>query len=93
MVNFTCTNCEKQLKLENRIFEKEYKGHELCLDCRPKHGGYREGAGRPSLGVTKKVSITLPTNIWNEIEKEKGDFTMAAYFRNLALNRSKGKKS
>jgi len=93
MVNFTCTNCGKQLKLEKRIFDKGYKGHECCLDCRPKQGGYREGAGRPSLGVTKKVSITLPADIWNEIEKEKGDFTTAAYFRNLALNRSKGEES
>lgn len=91
--NFTCTSCGKQLKLENRIFEKAYKDHEKCLDCRPKHGGYREGAGRPSLGVTKKVSITLPADIWNEIEKEKGDLTMSGYFRELALNRSTGKES
>lgn len=93
MVNFTCANCGKKLKLEKRIFDKAYKGHELCLDCRPKRGGYREGAGRPSLGVTKKLSITLPADSWNEIEKEKGDLAMSAFFRKLILNRnSKGEE-
>lgn len=92
MINFTCTKCEKELKLENRIFEKSYKGYEYCLDCRPKQGGYREGAGRPSLGETKKVSITLPADSWKVIEKKKGDLTMAAYFRNLLLNDLHGEK-
>lgn len=34
----------------------------------PKHGGKREGAGRPSLGTTKKVSLTLPDEIWEMLE-------------------------
>lgn len=93
MINFTCTKCLKELKLENRNFEKAYKGHEYCLDCRPKQGGYREGAGRPSLGETKKVSITLPADSWKSIEQKKGDLTMAAYFRNVILNDLQGKKS
>ena len=28
------------------------------------HGGKREGAGRKSIGITKKVSITLITEQW-----------------------------
>lgn len=63
------------------------------MNSRSKHGGYREGAGRPSLGITKKVSITLPDNIWDEIEREKGDLTMSAFLRDLVLNRSKGEES
>lgn len=31
-------------------------------------GGLREGAGRPSIGVTKKVSVTLTEELWQEIE-------------------------
>lgn len=31
-------------------------------------GGLREGAGRKSIGVTKKVSLTLTEEIWQEIE-------------------------
>jgi hypothetical protein len=33
------------------------------------HGGKREGAGRPSLGTTKKVSLTLPDEIWEKLEE------------------------
>lgn len=33
------------------------------------HGGKREGAGRPSLGTTKKVSLTLPDEVWENIEQ------------------------
>lgn len=33
-----------------------------------KHGEKREGAGRPSLGITKKVSITLSEEDWKRIE-------------------------
>ncbi|EOO12677.1 MULTISPECIES: hypothetical protein [Bacillus cereus group] len=31
-------------------------------------GGKREGAGRKAIGVTRKVSLTLPTELWSEIE-------------------------
>ena len=34
-------------------------------------GGKREGAGRPAVGVTKKVSITLPEEVWEKIKIEK----------------------
>ncbi|WP_240628763.1 hypothetical protein [Bacillus salacetis] len=51
------------------------------------HGGRREGAGRPSLGTTRKVSITLPDEVWEEIEKEKGDQTMSAYLRSVILQK------
>lgn len=33
------------------------------------HGGKREGAGRPSLGTTKKVSLTLADYIWELLEE------------------------
>jgi len=31
-------------------------------------GGLREGSGRKRIGVTKKVSLTLPEEIWGKIE-------------------------
>ncbi|MFD2615685.1 hypothetical protein [Paenibacillus gansuensis] len=31
-------------------------------------GGLREGSGRKSIGVTKKVSLTLTEEMWNKIE-------------------------
>lgn len=36
-------------------------------------GGLREGAGRKSIGVTKKISLTLPNDIWERIEKHCAD--------------------
>lgn len=37
--------------------------------------------GRPSLGVTKKVSITLPDEVWEIIENRFDN--KSAYFRSL----------
>ena len=48
-----------------------------------KHGGFREGAGRKAMGVTKKVSITLFKEQWDKIDKEKGEGSYSAYFREL----------
>lgn len=33
-------------------------------------GGPREGAGRKGIGMTKKVSLTLTKDIWEEMERE-----------------------
>ncbi|WP_262495478.1 hypothetical protein [Paenibacillus sp. B2(2019)] len=48
-------------------------------------GGLREGAGRKSTGITKKVSLTLPENIWQEIEQacEEQDVSRSQVFRNI----------
>ncbi|TQD31984.1 hypothetical protein FKW81_17830, partial [Rhodobacter capsulatus] len=46
----------------------------------------KENVGRPSIGVTKKVSITLPEDIWSKIKsdiKDKDLKSMSAYFREL----------
>lgn len=47
----------------------KHKGYEFIYNNN--HGGKREGAGRPSLGTTKKVSLTLPEEIWDMLEKRK----------------------
>lgn len=49
-------------------------------------GGKRDGAGRPSLGVTKKVSITLPEEIWEQLEQSKGDQSMSAFLREIIID-------
>ncbi|MGE6963440.1 CopG family transcriptional regulator [Bacillus thuringiensis] len=48
-----------------------------------KHGGKRVGAGRPALGITKKVSITLSEEDWKRIEDSKKSFSQ--FFRELTL--------
>ena len=48
-----------------------------------------KGVGRPSLGVTKKVSITLPDWAWKELEKmeEEHDFaSRSALLRRILLD-------
>ncbi|ANS52166.1 CopG family transcriptional regulator [Bacillus cereus] len=52
-----------------------------------KHGGKREGAGRPSLGITKKVSITLSEEDWKRIEDTNKAFSQ--FFRELTLKEFK----
>lgn len=42
-----------------------------------------KSVGRPSIGKTKRVSLTLPENIWEEIEKHGNN---AAYLRDLVLD-------
>jgi hypothetical protein len=85
MIHFTCSSCGKELELEGRIYKKAYEEQSTCLDCRP-HGGKREGAGRKSLGTTKKVSITLPDEIWLQIEEAKGVQPLSAFLRNVIIN-------
>lgn len=48
-------------------------------------GGLREGAGRKSTGVTKKVSLTLSEDIWQEIEQACADqnASRSQVFRNI----------
>lgn len=86
MPTFTCSSCSKKLDVEQRIYNKAYKGHDLCLDCRSPHGGKREGAGRPSLGTTKKVSITLPDEVWEQIEKSRNGKPLSKFLREVIIN-------
>jgi len=44
-------------------------------------GGKREGSGRKRKGVTKKVSLTLSEELWQEINEFEG--TVADYIREL----------
>ncbi|MDR6726304.1 hypothetical protein J2W91_004815 [Paenibacillus amylolyticus] len=41
------------------------------LGFMPLRGGLREGAGRKSIGVTKKVSITLAEEMWEKLEEQR----------------------
>lgn len=35
-----------------------------------KYENKKKEIGRPSLGVTKKVSLTLPEELWNELDRQ-----------------------
>ena len=51
-----------------------------------KRGGKREGAGRKPKGITKKVSLTLSEQLWDEINHFDG--TVADYIRSLKDEKS-----
>lgn len=55
-------------------FTRGEEQHVLCVDCRvallaPRNQGARM-PGRPSMGVAKKVSITLPEETWGWFDAE-----------------------
>jgi len=38
----------------------------------PNWGGQREGAGRPTENLTQKITVTIPVDLLDAIEKEAG---------------------
>jgi hypothetical protein len=79
---------EKVNEMLEQLYIPPYKYDLLPEHLRHSNSAKREKLGRPSLGVTKKVSITLPSDVWERIEKEIQDQelkSMSAYFRELAL--------
>lgn len=65
-----CINCGSTNDVIDFYSKDDYLV--LCVDCRYKLATGQLGkVGRPSIGVTKKVSLTLSEDLWNEIEKIK----------------------
>lgn len=52
------------------------------------HGGRRENAGRKPLGETRKVSITLPEDLWKEIDRiaKQPNWNQSKVFRQMVEN-------
>ncbi|WP_257211000.1 ribbon-helix-helix domain-containing protein [Bacillus wiedmannii] len=80
-----------QTNRENENNNSDQKNEDNALEkeksnlIQNKRGGKREGAGRKGFGVTKKVSITLPSEVWREIEElcEKGNLNQSKVLREL----------
>lgn len=90
------TNEGVDLEKINEMFEQlyipPYKYDLLPVHLKYSNSAKRESSGRPSLGVTKKVSVTLPNDIWEKVGKviEDQDLkSMSAYFRKLVLDHFK----
>lgn len=73
-------NNNSDQKNEDNVLEKEKSN-----SIQNKRGGKREGAGRKGFGITKKVSVTLPSEVWREIEElcEKGNLNQSKVLREL----------
>lgn len=50
-----------------------------------KRGGSRNGAGRKPIGITRKISLTLPEECWDEIDRrcQRGDYSMSEVLRSI----------
>lgn len=84
---------EKINEMLEQLYIPPYKYNLLPEHLKHSNSVKKEKAGRPSLGTTKKVSITLPNDIWGKIENEisKRDLkSMSAFFREISLDRYKG---
>ncbi|WP_221469245.1 ribbon-helix-helix domain-containing protein [Cohnella nanjingensis] len=48
-------------------------------------GGHRAGAGRKAIGVTRKLSLTLPEKLWTEIDRrcDKGNYPASEIIRSI----------
>ncbi|WP_090647634.1 hypothetical protein [Paenibacillus sp. UNC496MF] len=72
---------ESMVKAHQEWANEEYKSlSQRMLEMRNK--GARLPVGRPAIGETKKVSLTLPTNTWEYVDSE-ADGNRAEYLRKL----------
>lgn len=65
---------EKVNEMLEQLYIPPFNSDMLPEHLKSNHGGKREGSGRPSLGTTKKVSLTLPDEIWEMIEQRKEEW-------------------
>lgn len=83
---------EKIDEMLSQLYIPPYKHDLLPEHLKHSNSAKKETAGRPSLGETKKVSITLPVDIWKQIEKQIVDEDLkskSAFFRKIALDHFK----
>lgn len=91
-----CENCRGSNDVTTfNIGEAE---HTLCLDCRvkilgslPRNRGARV-PGRPSLGLTKKISLTLPKETWEWFD-EAAEGNRSELLRRLVIREMKSQSN
>ncbi|MGG3941201.1 hypothetical protein ABEV54_07080 [Peribacillus psychrosaccharolyticus] len=84
---------EEFKEMLSQLYIPPYKYDLLPEHLKHSNSAKKEKLGRPSLGVTKKISLTLPKDIWDKIEIEKTELDLkstSAYFRKFILDHFKG---
>ncbi|MFJ2046901.1 hypothetical protein HW560_02100 [Paenibacillus sp. E222] len=63
----------------------QYGNTGIPMGVEKQKGGVRKGAGRKRIGITRKISLTLPEECWNEIDRycQRGDHTISEVLRSL----------
>lgn len=76
-----------------QLYIPPYKYETLPEHLKHSNSAKKESAGRPSMGVTKKLSLTLPSDIWDRMDQEiqeRNDLkSMSAFLREMILKRYK----
>lgn len=57
----------------------------LIQQAEENRGGARNGAGRKPIGITRKISLTLPQTCWEEIDRlcKRGDYSISEILRSI----------
>ncbi|MEK5105117.1 DUF2239 family protein [Cytobacillus sp. FSL M8-0252] len=75
-----CERCNGNNDLAIIHVNDEAKAY--CQDCRVEMFTKKRTVGRPSVGITKKVSLTLPEEEWNWLDKQ-AEGNRSQYLRRL----------
>jgi macrodomain Ter protein organizer (MatP/YcbG family) len=59
--------------------------HQLTDQTKENRGGARNGAGLKPIGITRKISLTLPQSCWEEIDRlcKRGDYSISEIVRSI----------
>ena len=77
-----------------QLYIPPYKYKDLPEHLKHSNSAKKESVGRPSMGVTKKLSLTLPSDIWDSMDQEiqeRNLKSMSAFLREMILKRYKEK--
>lgn len=81
-----CMNCGSKKDVIDFVAGTGNEKLILCVDCRVKLvNGELGKVGRPAIGITKKVSLTLPEEAWEWLD-EKAEGNRSKFLREIILN-------
>lgn len=80
---FNCERCGGNVDVAMVYVNDEPKTY--CQNCRVEMFSKKKSVGRPSLGVTKKVSLTLSEDDWEWLDK-KADGNRSNFIRQAVTN-------
>jgi flagellar biosynthesis/type III secretory pathway protein FliH len=84
LIDGTYENVDETLE---RLNKNAQMVGELNAELKKLEEQLNKTVGRPSLGTTKKVSLTLPDEVWDMIETEKENMPLSAYLRFLIMQK------
>lgn len=83
MFQIVATKCERcDGNNDVTVFHLNDEPKAFCQNCRVELFAKKNPVGRPSVGITKKVSLTLPENEWEWFEK-KAEGNRSQFLRHL----------